>query len=101
MKVLLPTNTTHTVKLEPRFYPTDVLSLAITKEGLNVLTTVVPTYSNSNGVISLTFDLVGVEQDRFSIKLTENNIVVYRGKLFFTSQTVEDFKLTKNTYIYV
>lgn len=101
MKVLLPTNTTHTIVLEPRFYPSDVLSLEIVKEGYNTTETVTPTYSVLNGVMSLVFDLEGVEQDRFSIKLTENNNVVYRGKLFFTSQEIEDFKLTKDTYIYV
>jgi len=101
MKVLLPTNTAHTIDLIPVFYPTDALSLVITKEGYNTIETVVPTYVTNYGVMSLTFDLVGVEQDRFSIKLTENDVVVYRGKLFFTAQIVEDFKLTKDTYIYV
>ena len=101
MKVLLPTNTTHTIVLEPRFYPSDVLLLEIVKEGYNTTETVTPTYSVLNGVMSLVFDLEGVEQDRFSIKLTEINNVVYRVKLFFTSKEIEDFKLTKDTYIYV
>lgn len=102
MKVLLTTNTTHTIKLIPRFEPTNALALEITKEGINSVETQTPlAYTVNYGVLSLTFDLVGVEQDRYVIKLLEGNKVVYRGKLFFTDQETQDFKLTKDTYIYV
>lgn len=101
MKVLLPSQTNHTIKIIPRFIPSGVLSLIVTKEGLNTTETIVPTYTITRGVMSLTFDLVGVEGDRFSIKLVKESDVVYRGNLFFTSQTPQDFKLTKDTYIYV
>ena len=101
MKVLLPTNTTHSIVIYPRFYPTDALSMRIVKEGSNAVTTVIPTYLINKGILTLTFNLVGVEQDRFTFKLTENNNVVYIGRLFFTTQTKQDFKLTKDTYIYV
>ena len=101
MKILLPTETNHTIKLEPRYYPLGELSMIITKEGYNTTQEVTPTYVNNYGVVDLTFDLVGEEQDRFSITVTENDEIVYRGNLFFTSQTPQDFKLTKDTYIYV
>lgn len=101
MKVLLPSNTTHTIKLNPRFYPTSTLSIEVIKEGYNTKETIEPTYINYFGVLSVTFDLIGVEQDRFLIEITENNNVVYNGKLFFTEQDTQDFKLTKDTYIYV
>lgn len=101
MKVLLPTNTTHTVELIPRFEPTSTLSLKITKEGYNSENTQVPTYVINYGVLSITFDLTGVNQDRYSFDLSEDENVVYKGKLFFTEQETQDFKLTKNTYIYV
>ena len=100
MKVLLPTNTTHTITIEPRFYPTNTLALRIVKEGYNTNTDVVPTYVINYGVMLLTFDLTGLEGERFSIKLTENNVICYRNKMFFTAQEPQDYKQSKNEYIY-
>ena len=100
MKVLNPDNTSHSITLYPRFYPTNTLSMVITKKGYDTTQTVEPTYSILNGVMTLNFDLTGTAQDRFSFKLTEDNVIVFRGKLFFTSQETQDFKLTKDTYIY-
>ena len=100
MKVLNPTNTTHEITLEPRFYPSDDLVMRITKEGYNTFQEVVPTYSIKHGVMLLSFDLTGAEGERYSIKLTENNIVCYRCKAFFTGQAAQEYKQTKNDYIY-
>lgn len=100
MKVLQPTNTTHTIKMDPRFYPVDVLNLRIVKEGANTFEDSVPAYSVLNGVMSLTFDLIGLEGSKYTIKLTENEKIVYRCKLFFTGQDPQNYKLTKNKYIY-
>lgn len=100
MKVLLPINTTHTINIEPRFYPTGVLGLKIVKEGINTFETSTPTYTILNGVMSLNFGLVGLEGQKYTIKLTEGTTVVYRCKLFFTAQTPEDYKQTNNLYIY-
>jgi hypothetical protein len=100
MKVLNPDNTSHSITFIPRYYPTNTLSLEVVKEGYNTTQTIVPTYSIYNGIITLNFDLTGVEQDRFSLKLTEDNKIVFRGKIFFTTQQTQEFKLTKDTYIY-
>ncbi len=101
MKVILPSNSTHTIKFTPRYEPTNILSLEVTKEGVNTTEIIEPTYTISNGVMSLTFDLDVLEQDRYSFKLIEDEEVVFRGKLFATEQEPQDFKLTKNTYTYV
>ena len=100
MKVLLPANTTHSIVIYPRIYPSGTLSMKIVKQGSKVVQTVTPTYVISKGILTLTFDLTGVEQDRFTFKLTEGANVVYIGLLFFTSQDTQDFKSTKDKYIY-
>lgn len=100
MKVLLPNLTTHTITLEPRVYPTTALSVKITNEASSVVVNVVPTYVTTNGVTFLTFVLVGLEGERFTVKLTQDNIVIYRCKLFFTAQTPQDYKITKDKYTY-
>ena len=100
MKVLLPTNSTHTISILPRIYPIGILSLKIVKEGVNTSETSTPTYTIANGLLILTFALVGLEGEKFTIKLTEGTTVVYRCKLFFTAQTPENYKQTNNLYIY-
>lgn len=101
MKVVSPLNTNHTIVIEPRFSIDGVISMVITKEGYNTITELIPTYNEVNAVGYLTFNLVGEEQDRFSVKVTRLGEVVYRCKLFFTEQTPQDFKLNKDTFIYV
>ncbi len=101
MKVLLPSVTNHSIKLIPRFIPSGNLSLIVVKEGVNTSQTITPTYSITSGVMTLNFNLVGIEGDRFAIKILKENDLVYRGNLFFTSQEPQDFNLTKDTYIYV
>ena len=100
MKILLPSLTTHTINIRPRVYPTGTLSLAITKEVTGVITTVTPTYVVLNDVMTLTFDLTGLESERFTVKLTEGAAIIYRCKLFFTAQTPQDYKITLNEFIY-
>lgn len=101
MKVLLPTNITHTVKLIPRFEPTETLSLEVKKEGFKTVNIQEPIYVLNNGVLSLTFDLTGSKQDRFLCKLSQNNEVLRIFRVFFTDQTPQNFKLTKDSYKYV
>ncbi|WP_439133017.1 hypothetical protein [Polaribacter sp.] len=102
MKVILPENTTHTIKLIPRFEPTENnLLMKVTKEGYNEVTEQVCTYTLTNGLMSLTFDLTGVKQDRFAFDLYNDNELIYKGKVFFTAQNPQDFNITENVYTYV
>lgn len=101
MKVLLPTETTHTIILEPRFYPTTTIGIEIHDEATQVTVEPSITYTITSGVMSVTFDLTVAEGDRFQLKIVEGLNVVYRGKAFVTNQTPQDFKLTNNTYEYI
>jgi hypothetical protein len=48
----------------------------------------------------VSFNHIFTENDKFEIKITENNEVVYRGKLFCTAQTPQQYSQTKDIYIY-
>ena len=100
MKVLLPSLSTHTITTEPRFFPTLVLSMELNNEATGDVTNVPVTYTTSYGVTYFTFDLEGVEGDRYTVKITENKIVVYRCKMFFTEQNTQNYKITKGLYNY-
>jgi hypothetical protein len=100
MKVLMPKNESHTIKLHPRFYPSGVLNCKFSKDGAHTFTDLIPTYSVLNGVMNLAFELKGAEGDKYTLKLTENEKIVYRCRLFFTSQKPQDYKTTNQKYIY-
>jgi len=100
MIVLNPTNTTHTINFIPRFIPSDDLILQLYNETLQTTETITNTYSYLDGITAITFDLDCTENQKFQIKITENNEIVYRDKLFITSKTPQDFKATKDHYYY-
>jgi hypothetical protein len=50
--------------------------------------------------MNLAFELKGAEGDKYTLKLTENEKIVFRCRLFFTSQKPQDYKTTNQKYIY-
>lgn len=100
MKVLKPSLSLHTITTEPRFFPSLVLNMELKNEATSVITNVIPSYVTVYGVTKFTFSLIGLEGDRYSVKITESENVVYRCKMFFTEQEPQDYKITKGLYKY-
>ena len=100
MNIVNPINTSHELKIIPRgstiLAPTFELINEQTKEVFN------PTFTFSllNGYLFFNFDFDFVENQKFQIKITENNKVAYRGKLFVTSQNTQTFKASNELYFY-
>ena len=100
MKVIDPNNTSHTLVLIPRYYPTNSLTLEITEEASGVSESIANTYSITDGELSIEFTYDFTGKDKYSLKLNENTEVVYRGKLIVTDQQAQDYKLTNGLYYY-
>lgn len=100
MKVLNPNNTNHTITLQPRFNPTTDLVIELINEVSKRKHDLINTYTFIGGVLNLNFDFDVLENDIFTFKITENDVVIYRGSIFCTSQNTQDYKLTENKYIY-
>lgn len=100
MIVLIPTNTTHTITFIPRFSPSDNLILQLYDEILQTTETIANTYSYTDGVLSMAFDLVCSESQKFQLKILEGTSVIYRDKIFVTAQDTQAFKATKDKYYY-
>ena len=99
MKIVNPNDTTHIINLVPRYNTSALnLDLFLINEETNEPSQVANTYSILGGILSLTFDFEFSENDRFSFKLMEENEVVYRGKIFATTEETQDFKQTNNLY---
>jgi hypothetical protein len=98
MNVVIPSNTTHTLKLIPRLYPSGVLVLSLFNEATQLSEIVENTYLVTDGNMFLEFDFTFIENSKYQITITEDTEVIYRGKLIATSQIPQDYKLTNNVY---
>ena len=100
MIVINPNNTAHVIKLIPRFYPTETIVFNLFNEALQTSQNIDNEYLTVNGITSIGFDLECLEGTKYQIKITEDDNVVFRGKLFVTSQNTETFKASKDLYYY-
>lgn len=100
MIVLIPTNTTHEFNFIPRFIPTSELILEIYNEATQQFQTIDNLYVYANGLATMTFDLECTESQKFQLKILEGTDIVYRDKIFVTSQNTQAFKATKDHYYY-
>lgn len=100
MKVVDPSNASHTLLFVPRYYPDTAVVLELTNEVDRVEVEPSTGYCITDGKMSIVFAYTFVEGDKFKIKITEGDSVVYRGKLFATSQDPQQYKLTEGLYTY-
>ena len=100
MKVVDPNNTTHTIKLIPRFYGITSIDLSLYNEATQETTSVTDVYSFTSGVATIIFDFTFEENDKYQFKLVDGSTVIYRGKLIATSQEPQQYKLDNGLYTY-
>ncbi len=98
--VIDPSNSTHTLNVIPRYYPSTALVVSLYNEATSVTSTPTATYNVTSGKLNITFAFTFVDKDRHQIKVTESTAVVYRGKLTTTTQDPQDFKQTDGLYTY-
>jgi len=98
--VINPNDSIHTLNVIPRFYPSNDLVVSLYNEASKVTTMPSATYNITDGKLNITFTFTFVDKDRHQVKVTEGTEVVYRGKLFTTTQDPQDFKLTNDLYFY-
>lgn len=100
MKVVNPNDTSHIIKLIPRYYPVSDLTFELYNEFTQITDTVTNNYEIVDGNLFLSFDYNFENNSKYQIKILEDEEVVYRGKLIATSQSTQDYKLTNNVYYY-
>jgi|TARA_R110000764_G_scaffold54226_2_gene118150 hypothetical protein len=95
-------NTNHSLKIVPRYYPCNPLTLTISDSAVNSSVDITPSYYESNNKLVIKFDYTFTENSRYRVSLTDtsNNEVVYRGKLIMTTQETQEFKLTTDKFYY-
>jgi len=105
LKVVNPTDVTHSITLIPRFDNFGLLTLELFNEVTKDKTIVSNIQQLVDGNLIITYDFVFADKDRFQIKITEGpdpdkDPVVYRGKLLATEQNPQDFKLDEGLYFF-
>lgn len=101
MKVINPNNQINEIKLIPRFNDVEAFDLLLINETTKEQTTFfIANYTYEDGVLVFDLDFATNEGDKYELKLSILNEVLYRGKIFSTEQATQDFDLTKDLYIY-
>ena len=100
MKIVNPNNTSHLIVIIPRDYNYTTLVLNLYNEETQVNEIVDNEFMTVNGLLSIGFDYDFIEGQKFQIKITDNEVVIYRGKLIATSQDPQTFKASKDLYYY-
>ena len=100
MKVVNPTDITHSITLIPRDNDFGLLTLELFNEVTKDKTIVANTHQLVDGNLTITYDFVFADKDKFQIKITEGSEIIYRGKLIATEQNPQDFKLEDGLYFF-
>jgi len=108
MKVISPTDTTHVIKMIPRFYTVGTdLTLNIKDEAGRIdESATITDFTLLNRYLNLTFTdaqfstLDFYENGKYQLKITDvdSGDILYRGKMIATTQTTQSYKLTNGLY---
>jgi len=99
MIVVNPEDINHTFDIIPRYYRKAIV-LELYNEVTQVSEIVNQLFVVDDGIMTVSFSYTFTEQAKYQIKLTDDNGVIFRGKLIATSQTPQDYKQTNNLYVY-
>lgn len=98
MITALPIYTTHTIEIIHRYEPTALVTLALYNEATELETIPANTHTITNGIMAITFDFTFEENDKYQVKVSDLDGILYRGKLIATSQDPQVFEQSKDLY---
>jgi len=100
--IINPINTTHTLRIIPRFNPSDSLVLNIKDTTTNLDDDIsLSSYAfTTTGGIEFSFGLVATNETRYQLTISEGTEIVYRGIAIATSQDTQEYQLTNDKYYF-
>lgn len=96
MIVISPNDSSHTIKVIPRTLNVDNdHTFSLTNEDTRVSVDVSNTKSINNAYIDYVVSITNTEGQSYSLKITDDTttLVVWRGKIFCTTQTTQNYKI--------
>ena len=100
MNIVSPDTDSHSIVIIPRYYPIGVITLELYNESEQATYSLDNVYSVANGRMTIDFVFNFSENDKYQIKLIQNNDTLYIGKLMATRQDIQKLKDTHNLYRY-
>jgi len=100
MKVIDFNDSTHEIKVIPRYYTENTVQIELINEVDRVTTTTSNSYTITDGIMTYGFTHAFIENDKYQFTLLDGSTVIYRGKLIATAQTTQAYKLTNGMYTY-
>jgi hypothetical protein len=100
MKIVLPINTNHNFNIILRSYPVGLVKMELTNEVTGIAEETNCIHLTENGLTNVNFDFAFMENDKFTIKISDDNGVIYRDKIQATSQDTQTFQSSKDLYYY-
>lgn len=98
MIVLDPNQSSHTIKVIPRTYNVDnTHTFSLTDDDFRTTTNIAHTKSLNAGYIDYVITLTTTEGKSYSLKISDvtTGLVVWRGKLFTTAQTTQNYRINE------
>lgn len=100
MHILKPVNYIQTITVVPREYALSEVTLYLINEQTNTTDTIVPTITEVNGYMLLSAIYIVEEGVFYNVKIEYDNLDIYRGKVYCTSQTnLKQYTLNENDYV--
>lgn len=102
MDIFNPENTTHTLKIIPRFYPDGQITVNLKDEKTKEVTSFTLTPTVTDGYMYIDIEHEFSDNTNFQIEIKSVEDVVYRGKLFVTNQAgdTQAYKISKDIFTY-
>jgi hypothetical protein len=94
------TDLTHNIVFVPRYTPAVLIVVELYNETTKVVTVVDNTYAFVDGKMDVLITFTFAENDKYQIKISDEDGILYRGKIMATIQTPQDFKATNELYYY-
>jgi len=96
MIVLYPNSEAHIFKIIPRSYDFEELSFYLTNEETGETTDEPIFYVLENGYLSCVLEKILSNNTNYTLKVSNENFVFFRGKIFVTNQETQNFRITKD-----
>lgn len=102
MNVFSPDDTTHTLKIIPRFYPVGSVTVSIKDEADKEVFTTSGMPTITDGYLYFDITKTFENKSNHQIQITGQDEVVYRGKIFVTDQAddTQAYKISKDVFTY-
>lgn len=100
MNVIINGTGERTIQIIPRYYAESDVLVSLYNEETKATTNFTVTPENLDGYMYVSFSGTFRDKTNYQIKITEGDDVVYRGKMFVTSQAgdTQSYKIEKDVF---